>query len=222
MVEYGLIVGVISLMSLSAVTLLGDTTGESFDAVTEALDNSANGEAAESSGGESSQGGGGDTGSGATTTTTAPPTTTTTMPPTTTTTAPPAPTTTTAPDPQGTVEAGSTSATVDSWKRNRGDWTASVEYSNEFGQDQYLTLVVTATDDKGRTTTTTVHGFVVPAGGTATFDHGGNDLRKKRSGYTGVLEVEIEVVSITTTDGNSQEVTYQVDDQVSTVSAPTP
>ena len=220
MVEYGLIVGVISLMSLSAVTLMGDATGESFDKVTVAIENDSGGGSVESSsGGSGDQGGGGDTGSATTTTTT--PATTTTTPETTTTTAPET-TTTTMANPEGTVQSGSTSSSLDSWDRGRGEWTASVEYSNDFSQDQYLTLVITETDDKGRTTTTTVTGFLVPAGSTATYDHAGNSLREQRNGYKGVLEVQVEVVSATTANGDQGDVTYQVSNQVSTISAPTP
>ncbi|MGD2101719.1 MAG: Flp family type IVb pilin [Acidimicrobiia bacterium] len=217
MVEYGLIVGVISLMSLSAVTLLGDSTGESFDQVTEALDNGSAGGSG-GSGGED-DGSGGNGGSGATTTTTTPSTTTTTAAPTTTTTAP---TTTTTISPNGTLKTGSASATLTSWKRNKGDWTASVEYSNDWEYDQYLTLVITETNHKGQTKTITVEDFRVPAGGSATFDHEDNDLRKWRKDYTGVLEVEVEVVSVTTTNQNSDEVTYDVEGETAKISAPTP
>lgn len=217
MVEYSLIVGVISLMSLSTVTLLGDSTGDSFDQVTESLDNGSGGGSG-GSGGED-EGSGGNGGSGATTTTTTPPTTTTTAAPTTTTTAP---TTTTTVSPKGTLETGSTSATLTSWKRNKGDWTASVEYSNDWEYDQYLTIVITETNHKGQTNTITVEDFLVPAGGSATFDHEDNAFRKKRNGYTGVLEVEFEVVAVTTTNQNSDEVTYEVDGETAKVSAPTP
>lgn len=222
MVEYGLIVGVISLLSLSTVTLLGESTGDSFDEVTTALDDGSGGGGVVDAGGEST-GGGGSTDSGATTTTTTPSTTTTTAPaPTTTSTTPAATTTTIAVSPKGTVETGATSATLTTWKKNKGDWTASVEYSNDWNQDQYLTLRITEVDHTGKTTATLVDGFLVPAGGHATFDHVGNAITKKRGKLTGVVEVKVEVVSITTTDGDSQVLTYEVTGEVATVSAPTP
>ena len=216
MVEYGLIVSVISLMSLSAVTLLGDTTGESFDNVTEALENGSAGASGESETVVTEPGGGG---TGATTTTTTPATTTTTALATTTTVAP---TTTTTVSPEGTLETGATAATLTSWKRRKGEWTASVGYTNDWEYDQYLTIVVTEIDHKGGTTTVTVEDFRVPAGGGATFDHVGNDLRKKKNGYQGVVDVSIEVVSVTTTSQSLDEVTYEVSGDAVTVSAPTP
>lgn len=231
MVEYGLIVGVVSLMSLSAVTLLGDNTSESFDKVTTALDQGSAGTVVQS-GGSIDQGGSGGGGSGATTTTTLPPaTTTTTAPTTTTTTAPtttstttPATTTTTAPTagPDGSVATGDVSSKLTSWKGNHGEWTASVNYSNEWGQDQYLTLKITQIDDEGNTTTHTVDGFPVPAGSNARFDYEGNSIKQKRGGITGVVSVTVEVTSVTTTDESLQPVTYPVSGQVATIGAPTP
>lgn len=217
MVEYGLIVGVISLMSLSAMTLLGDRTSDSFDKVAAALDDGS-ATAPVESGSEGGTGGG--PGDSATTTTTAPSaTTTTTMAPTTTTTAP---TTTTTISPEGTLEAGSSSATVTSWKKNKGYWDASVDYSNDWEYDQHLTLLVTEIDHKGNTKTITVEDFPVPAGGKATFNHADNLLRKKKGGYTGVVEVKIEVVQITTMNQGFDEVSYDVTGEVTTIEAPTP
>lgn len=229
MVEYGLIVGVVSLMSLSAMTLLGDNTSDSFDKVTTALDQGSAGTVVQS-GGSVDQGGSGGSGSGATTTTTLPPatttttapTTTTTTAPTTTTTAPTTTTTTPAAGPEGSVATGDTSAEITSWKGNHGEWTASVDYSNEWAQDQYLTLTITQVDDQGNTTIHTVEGFPVPAAGNARFDYEGNSIRQRRGQLTGVVSVTVEVTSITTTDQSSQQVTYPVSGQVATIGAPTP
>lgn len=230
MVEYGLIVGVVSLMSLSAVTLLGDSTSESFDKVTTALDQGSAGTVVQS-GGSIDQGGSGGSGSGATTTTTLPPATTTTTAPTTTTTTAPTTTTTIAPttttttptsNPDGTVTTGDTSAEITSWKGNHGEWTASVDYANEWDQAQYLTLKITQVDDEGNTTVHTVEGFPVPAASNARFDYEGNSIRQKKGEVTGVITVTVEVTSITTTDQSSQPVTYPVSGQVATIGAPTP
>jgi Flp pilus assembly pilin Flp len=225
MVEYGLIVGVISLMSLSAVTLVGETTSDSFDKVTVALDDGSTSTSVDS-GSEASSG---DSNNGVTTTTTAPTTTTTTLPPTTTTTTtlPPtttttAPTTTTTISPEGTLETGSTSATLTSWKKNKGSWDASVEYSNDWEYDQYLTLLVTEIDHTGNTKTITVEDFPVPAGGKTTFNHADNSLRKKKSGYTGVVEVKIEVVGVTIMNQGLDEMSYDVEGDTVTIDAPTP
>jgi Flp pilus assembly pilin Flp len=215
MVEYGLIVGVISLMSLSAVTLVGETTSDSFDKVTVALDDGSTSTSVDS-GSEASSG---DSNNGVTTTTTAPTTTTTTLPPTTTTTAP---TTTTTISPEGTLETGSTSATLTSWKKNKGSWDASVEYSNDWEYDQYLTLLVTEIDHTGNTKTITVEDFPVPAGGKTTFNHADNSLRKKKSGYTGVVEVKIEVVGVTIMNQGLDEMSYDVEGDTVTIDAPTP
>lgn len=211
MVEYGLIVGVISLLSLSAMTLLGDSTAGSFDKVTAALDDGSTSTPAES--GSEGSSGGGSGGSAATTTTT-------TMAPTTTTTT--APTTTTTVSPEDTLETGSSSATMTSWSKNKGYWDASVEYGNDWEHDQYLTLLVTEINNKGKTNTITVEDFPVPAGGKATFNHADNDLKKKKWGYTGVVEVKIEVVSVTTMNQSSEEVSYEVSGEVTTIDAPTP
>jgi Flp pilus assembly pilin Flp len=208
MVEYGLIVGVISLMSLSAVTLVGETTGDSFDKVTVALGDGTTSTSVDTG---SEGGSGGSSDPTTTTTTTLPPTTTTT-----------APTTTTTISPEGSLETGSTSATLTSWKKNKGSWDASVEYSNHWEYDQYLTLLVTEIDQEGNTKTITVEHFPVPAGGKTTFNHADNSLRKKTSGYTGVVEVKIEVVGVMTMNQGLDEMSYDVEGDMVTIDAPTP
>ncbi len=232
-VEYALIVGVISLMSLSAVTLLGERTETAFTDTATALD--APGGGVKVPGGSGGSGGSGDAGSGgsgsttttmpATTTTTLPPTTTTTtLPPTTTTTMPPTTTTTAAPKPASdSITAGSSQSSLTSWKETgnggHGDWTASVSYTNKWGADQYLTLQITRIDESGNATTVTVPSVKVPAGSSATYNDTGNALSQNKKGTSGVLEVRVEVVSITTGTG-SQQVTYPGSGEIVKVSAP--
>jgi Flp pilus assembly pilin Flp len=229
MVEYGLIVGVISLMSLSAVTLLGDSTSDSFDKVTAALDNGSTSTQVDS--GSEQNGGSGSAGSGTTTTTvpemtttTVPETTTTTVPETTTTTAPT--TTTTAPEEHGSSATVKGTDSDFTWWNNtkfggNGEWKAEVTYTNDWIRHQYLTLDVTEVDEKGKKTTTTVKNFYVPAGGSSTFAHWGNDLSEKWGKVKGVVEVRVEVKSIRTSDKNWKPVTYEVNGgKVAKVSAP--
>lgn len=89
-----------------------------------------------------------------------------------------------------------------------GKWVASVEFDNDWSKDQYLTLEVTRTDEKGKTTTTTVTNFYVPAGGSATYQAGDNDLEIKNNSKKGVVSVQVKLVSVTSTDAGSQPVTY--------------
>ncbi|MGD2059264.1 MAG: hypothetical protein PVF87_00225 [Acidimicrobiia bacterium] len=247
MVEYGLIVSVISMLSVSAVTLLGDNTEETFTEVAEAIDQAgaggAGGEAVQSSNGGSSGGGATtSTTTPATTTTTAPSTTTTTAAPATTTTVP-ATTTTTAAAPQNeqgaddqgadvdvdseiaTAEPTTTESSFAFWNDTKhggdGEWNASVTFDNESKGDQYLTLKVTTVDHKGKTKTTTVEGFLVPAGGSAIFDHPGNEMRDHKGRITGVMEVQVQVIEVATSDPNGEPVSYSPSDgPVSTVAAP--
>jgi len=98
LVEYGLIVAVISLLSLSAVTLVGEKSEDTFTDVAESLDAPGGGPVGTVPGGGADDSDGGSGGGSATTTTTTlpPATTTTTVAPTTTTTVPPTTTTTVA------------------------------------------------------------------------------------------------------------------------------
>ena len=97
-----------------------------------------------------------------------------------------------------------------------------MDYSNEWAQDQYLTLKITQVDDQGNTTVKTVEGFPVPAASNARFDYEGNSIAQKKGEVTGVVTVTVEVTSITTTGQSSQTVTYPVSGQVATIGAPTP
>lgn len=220
MVEYGLIASVVALLSFSAVTLVGDETGNAFEEAAGAFDI----EGADTGGGSVNSGSGdsnngGDGGSGATTTTTTTPAPTTTQPPATT-------TTTEAPfDSDNDLTAGEVASELTSWTTTRrggtGEWTATFNYENDWAAGQYLTLEVTTTDHRGRTTTTTITDFFVPAGGSASFDHEANSFREVDGTMKGVLEVQVEVTAITTQDHTGQTVTFDLDDgPVSTALAP--
>lgn len=233
MVEYGLITALISLLSFSAVTLVGDSTSETFDDVATAMEHSPGG------GGSVSDPGGGSGDGSATTSTTLPPATTTTTQPPATTTTTAAPTTTTVPPPTTTTTTApseapgsaptplSSESEITSWEKRgksgngEGEWKASVGFGNDSAQDQYLTLQVTEIDHSGNLTTKTIVGFQVPAGSSATFGHEGNYLNKSGVNITGVVEVQVQVISITTTDQAGQTVTYPLDDaQITTVGRP--
>jgi Flp pilus assembly pilin Flp len=103
-----------------------------------------------------------------------------------------------------------------------GAWKAAVHYQNDHNRHQYLTLEVTRTDNKGKTTTSSVNGFYVPANGNATYEVWDNNLKLHKGKTTGVLSVDVKVVSVTTADENWQPVTYPQYNKSTTVDAPTP
>jgi Flp pilus assembly pilin Flp len=233
LVEYGLIVAVISLLSLSAVTLVGDKTAATFDNVTEALEGGQDGGPVGTDPDDDTGGPGGGEETTTTTTTPVEATTTTPVETTTTTTTPvEATTTTTVPveeeeeaPPGSTALPRATASAFTWWNATRdggnGEWVASVSYANDWIRHQYLKLEVTEIDDKGKKTTTTVNSFYVPAGGSTTFAHWANDLKDSDGKITGVVEVQVRVISITTADEGWKPVTYpQSDGPVSTVDAP--
>ena len=170
----------------------------------------------------------------ATTTTTAPATTTTTAPATTTTTAPATTTTTAAPTGgSGGGSAGDSHPTAQStgakssfywWNADKhggeGAWTASTTYQNSTSRHQYLDLLVTRVDDKGKTTTIEVKGFYVPANGSTTYTLWDNSLDVHKDNVKGTVEVRIEVTSVTTSDEAWKSFSYQVDSSPVSVLAP--
>lgn len=102
----------------------------------------------------------------------------------------------------------------------KGQWKASVSYQNTTNRHQYLTLEVTQIDDKGKKTTTTVKNFYVGAGSSSTYTHWSNDINQHQKKVSGVLEVQVEVVSITTSDQNWKSYSYDVSDKAASVAAP--
>lgn len=219
MVEYGLLVAVLSMISFSAVTLVGDSTEDAFTEVSASFDqeNGGGGEPVESTSGDS---GGGDNGGTATTTTTTPSAPTTTQPE-------PTTTTTEAPtfDSEADLAAEGATSELTSWNATKrggsGDWTASFDYSNSWVFDQYLSFEVTYIDYRGRETTETVTGFLVPADGSSTFDVDEIAFSETNGRLRGVVEVQVAVISISTQDGSGEPVTYaQEDGPVGTVQAP--
>ena len=110
----------------------------------------------------------------------------------------------------------------DSKQGGEGAWKATVQYGNDHNRHQYLTLEITRTDDKGNTTTSRVNEFYVPANGNATYELWDNDLKLHNGRTTGVLTVEVQVISVTTADENWQPVTYPQYNKSTTVDAPTP
>jgi Flp pilus assembly pilin Flp len=224
MVEYGLITALVSLLSFSAVTLLGDNTEESFDDVTAAFDSSGGGgEVVTTPGDESVPGDGG--ASPTTTSTTTPATTTTTTAPAATTTTAPTTTTTTVPEEGGdTAVPTSSGSEISVWTATKnggnGTWAASVDFGNDWSSDQILTLKVTTIDHKGKKKTTTVEGFQVPAGGVATFTHDDNTLKVNKGNVTGIMEIQVEVVSITTWNHAGEQVAYPQSGATTSISRP--
>ncbi len=210
MVEYGLLAAVISLMSFSAVTLVGDSTGEAFTEAADAMDhdssNSGGGSVDSNSGGSSGENSGG---SASTTTTTVPQAPTTTQPPATTT------TTVAEFDTEEDLTAGEVASELTSWTTTRrggkGEWTATFNYENDWAAGQYLTLEVTTINHNGKTETIVINDFFVPADGSASFDHEANSFREVDGTMKGVLEVQVEVTAIATQDATGQDVTFDLD-----------
>lgn len=268
-IEYGLIVGVISLLSLTAVTLVGDETSETFTTVAEAIENPPGSEGGSVHSGSGAGGeGASDAGSGAQDEDTDEP----------------ASDDTTGADANdddanidnssepldedadgsadddgdGSSDDGSSSddnsdngdSTDDEtqddeeeavpgskaqvtgtasdftwWNDTKnggnGEWKASVTFENDWIRHQYLTLEVTTVNHKGKTSTSTVKNFYVPAGGSATYHDWGNVLKDKNGKITGTLEVQVKVVAVTTSDENWVPAVYpSLDAEPQIVSAP--
>ena len=129
-------------------------------------------------------------------------------------------------DPGSEAVVASTNSSFTWWNSSRhggeGAWKASVDYQNDHNRHQYLTLEITRTDDKGKTTTTRVNGFYVPATGKATYELWDNNLKVHHEKITGVVSVEVKVVSVTTSDQNWKPVTYPQYNKSTTVDAPKP
>jgi Flp pilus assembly pilin Flp len=102
-----------------------------------------------------------------------------------------------------------------------GAWKASASYQNDWIRHQYLTLEVTRVDDRGRETTTTVNGFYVPAGGSATYELWDNSLKVHKGKATGTVSVSVKVVAIQTSDEGWNTVSYTTEGPSSVVAAPT-
>lgn len=107
----------------------------------------------------------------------------------------------------------------DSWNK-QGQWKASVSYRNETNRHQYLKLEVTKIEDDGRKTTSIVNDFYVGAGSSATYTLWNNDIRNNKGAADGVVEVQVKVLSVKTSDQNWQTYNYDVTDRPASVAAP--
>ena len=101
-----------------------------------------------------------------------------------------------------------------------GAWIASVSYHNEWIRHQYLTLEVTRVDERGNRATTTVNGFYVPAGGSSTYESWDNSLKLHKGDLTGVLSIEVKVVAIQTSDENWSTVSHTTEGPSTIIGAP--
>jgi len=233
MVEYGLMVSLVAVIAIPAVAIVGHETSDRFESVAAASGGEGGGPSDQTpttlgqTGTSQGPGGSGNPGGGgATTTTTQPSTTTTTLPPTTTTTLPATTTTTSAPAPGGSTTVATRTSSDFYWfnkSKNGGEgaWKATVGFKNDWIRHQYLTLEVTRIDATGKRTTTTVTDFYVPAGGSASYDAYDNALKIDGANKTGVVNVEVKVVSIKTADEKWQTMTYTVNGPATAVTAPT-
>jgi pilus assembly protein Flp/PilA len=129
-------------------------------------------------------------------------------------------------DPGSEAVVASTNSSFFWWNSSKnggeGAWKATVIYQNDHNRHQYLALEITRTDDKGKTTTSTVKEFYVPANGKATYELWDNSLKLNNDKTTGVVSVEVKVVSVTTADEKWQSVTYPQYGKPTTVDAPKP
>lgn len=234
MVEYGLIVGVVALMSLSAVTLVGERTEQTFDEVSGALDGDGTTVAPvddDQDGDADDDGSDGEQNEDPT-----PPPSDDPNPPEEEDENPSAPGENEDPEdevqPEDTEqitppEVSGSAASTDGWTWHRGrhrtDWDANVSYANSTGQAQNLTLLVTMVDENGNTTEK-VEAFEVPANGSATFTQEGNpyDVNNGGNNESGTVRVDVQVVSMTTTGSDGQSQTVEVDQDPVSVEAPTP
>ena len=240
MVEYGILVGLVAIVSAFAVASVETSADGQYESVAMGLSHVPPAAPSDSTtttapATTTTLPATTTTAAPATTTTTLPPTTTTTLPPTTTTTVPPtttttvpATTTTTAP----AVPPGSTSTNTAStssftwWEENRngsgeGEWKASATFSNTWIRHQYLTFEVSVTDHTGKVTKTTITDFYVPAGGKSTLEDWGHDLSITKAGVVkGDVKVTIKVTAIRTSDVNWKTVNYTTNGPTVVVNAP--
>lgn len=123
------------------------------------------------------------------------------------------------------ANAAKTASSFTWWNANKhggqGEWKASVTFENDWIRHQYLTLKVTTVDGDGKTKTTQVDSFYVPANGSTTFHHWGNFMKDHKGQVTGVMEVHVEVVEVTTSDEGWNPVSFPQDGgSASTIKAP--
>lgn len=244
MVEYALLVALISVLSLTAVTLAGARVGDTFDGIADELaagpdSGHAGGNGYGTPGGGTADEDGSDTGGGGSDDADAPnpgpgdengcngkgnpecagnekgeckgvgnpncngnPG------------APGGPGTGSDHDPSYVPEVVDTAAEFHQWTNHPsggdGQWKASATFENATDQDLTLDLEIVLTDDKGKKVTVVVPGFQVPAGGMAEFTQWENALRLRGASVSGVVFIEIKVMTVHTVDGSGNPVTYDM------------
>lgn len=213
MVEYALQVSLISVVSDTAVAMVGHRTEETFDNVAVALGSEAPAGQSEEAGPGSGPAAGnpddydpdypGDPGQGGDET------------------GDPA-----GSDPTGQgskVEILDTSAEFTEWKGNQGTWSALVTFANDWDHDQELTVEVTPMDSQSGAQPTTTLTAKVASGVQSILALEDHQLSRKGKDFNGIVAVEVRVVSVTTNDAGGQPVTYTFDEEPSTtVDHPTP
>ncbi|MFP3915463.1 MAG: hypothetical protein ACLFWM_11355 [Actinomycetota bacterium] len=108
----------------------------------------------------------------------------------------------------------------DSGTGGEGAWKAGVTFRNDWIRHHYLTLEVTRTRADGTTSTQTVRDFYVGSGSQSTYEAWDNSLTVDGDERRGVVEVQVRVVSIRTSDESWQTETHETDGPVVTVAAP--
>ncbi len=224
MVEYALLVSLISVVSVTAVAMVGHRTEETFDNMAVALGSEAPTGQGEEAGPGSGPGAGNpddydpdypgdpdpddpdnpdDPGQGGDET------------------GDPA-----GNDPTGQgskVEILDTSAELTEWRGNQGTWSALVTFANDWDHDQELTVEVTPMDSESGAQPTTTLTVKVASRAQSILALEDHQLSRKGKDFNGIVAVEVRVVSVTTNDADGQPMTYTFDEEPSTtVDHPTP
>lgn len=106
-----------------------------------------------------------------------------------------------------------------------GEWAATVAFSNSWIRHQYLDLEVTTTTAQGKSSTSKVTSFYVPAGGSAEYVAWSNSFRTDKAGdpkKNSVMTVSVRVTGIRTSDEKWQTVEFDAAAPTVSVKAPSP
>lgn len=117
-------------------------------------------------------------------------------------------------------------ASYSSWETRKGGggdgaWDASVTFYNAATTDQVLTLEVNAVDEKGKKTTTSVE-LTIAAGSEAVYESVGNEVSIRGNGknFKGVVAVEVRLVSVTAATDSGEIQVQELDDPPVVIEAP--
>ena len=118
--------------------------------------------------------------------------------------------------------AGSTSSRMYWWDSSgkQGQWVATATFANAWERHAYVEVEVTKTYGDGRTETTSVKDFYIPANGSAPLEVWHNDIRAKGTTKHNVVSVSLKVVEVRTADLDWKPITFPASGKPVTISAP--